>query len=179
MAHIVAGIHSLPEYLDIYHNRPDCLIPEHCPYCGYNVLAPYGFYNRQSHRENDLGHSLNPIPIRRFHCKNCKRTCSSLPECIPPRRWYIWSTQQECLQGHLEGESLETISNKVRPSLKTIHRWLTRLKEQFLQHLDQLKQQLPELGRLSGFAEVWRSCLSSMRLSQAMLILHEAGIPVP
>ncbi|MBK9442558.1 MAG: hypothetical protein IPN53_15175 [Comamonadaceae bacterium] len=30
----------------------------------------------------------NPVPILRYLCNACKHTCSRLPACIAPRRWF-------------------------------------------------------------------------------------------
>ena len=96
MAGILAGITSLIQYK----NRAEYSLEENfrlkqCPCCGKSNPWRHGTYPRESDRINPSSESLNSILIDRYYCSACGKTCSVLPECIPPRRWYLWETPQE------------------------------------------------------------------------------------
>ncbi|WP_226382967.1 DUF6431 domain-containing protein [Burkholderia mayonis] len=55
----------------------------------------HGCYDRKADRSADG--QLNPVSVPRFRCPSCRRTCSRLPLCICPRRWYGWALQQQVL----------------------------------------------------------------------------------
>ena len=57
----------------------------------------HGHYRRKTDREGQEGVYLDPVPIPRFYCRHCQATCSRLPGCIAPRRWYSWLVQQAVL----------------------------------------------------------------------------------
>lgn len=94
---IAKGIKTIPEYLKVVGNDPNRLHPDHCPRCGFNKLQFHGSYNRKPDRSGNSATTLNPVPIMRYACLGCAKTCSTLPECIAPRRWYLWSIQQAVL----------------------------------------------------------------------------------
>jgi transposase-like protein len=176
MPHIVAGVLSLAQHIKIHQhpskmNRPSC-----CPYCGKSNVWAHGDYPRKSDRATG---EFNPILIPRFFCPNCQKTCSALPECIPPRRWYMWYTQQLVLLDLLLGKSLNSVSQTREPSRSTCRRWWERLKEQFLLHRDALCGHLNELGRSIDFSDFWKHGLFFMSLDRAMLLCHVAGVAIP
>ena len=90
---------SLAKYCDIFKFKSIAkqFRPKFCPHCGHNKLWPHGTYDRKADRSNSAEPTLNPIKISRYICCKCHRTCSQLPECIPPRRWYLWSIQQTAI----------------------------------------------------------------------------------
>jgi hypothetical protein len=110
MREIIANIHSLAQHLKMMLQDPEHYKPGCCPHCGLDILWNHGVYLRKSDRLNPPSQSLNLIPIPRFYCDGCKRTCSVLPECIPPRRWYLWATQQMVLSLVLLGISYRKIA---------------------------------------------------------------------
>jgi hypothetical protein len=93
MRRIVAGITTLEEHLETIRQKPEVYRPLSCPHCGIKHLRQHGYYYRKADRRVQRP-SLNPVPICRYRCGGCRRTCSRLPECIAPRRWYHWSVQQ-------------------------------------------------------------------------------------
>lgn len=97
MTSIVPNILSLAQYLEALKNISEPYIIEICPTCGYFGLWHHGIRYRKSDREATADTTLNPIPILRFYYSACHYTCSALPECIPPRRWYLWSVQSVVL----------------------------------------------------------------------------------
>lgn len=146
-----------------------------CVYCGSPHVWYYGYYYRKSDRSG----KLNPIAIQRFFCRSCKRTFSVLPECIPPRRWYLWDIQQSALILWLKKLSYRSISQRILPSRKTIRRWIIRLQDQFLIHSDQLKTFFKDLYSYNTFDAFWSRILNQWRLSKAMVILNNANVIIP
>lgn len=176
---IVSGIATLEQYLFILQEAVESLRPKCCIHCGMLNLRHHGHYDRKSDRENSEEHSLNPVPILRFYCPHCKRTCSVLPECIPPRRWYVWSVQHIVLLLLILGNSFRVVASRASPSRSTCRRWWNRLKDRFLQHRDALSAQISKLGHAIDFNAFWNSCLAEISLDQAMLVCHLAGVVIP
>lgn len=105
MRPIIKAIKTLSHYLSCLKENAKRFKPEQCIHCGAGCLWSHGFYERKPDRPSGNGPTLNPIPILRFYCKLCRRTCSVLPEAIPPRRWYLWSIQQAVIISVLMGKA--------------------------------------------------------------------------
>jgi len=104
MNRIVSGISTLRQHIETLRSKPEVYRPRRCPSCGHGVLWHYGCYSRKADRRPTSAEtSLNPIPIPRYLCSSCLHSCSRLPECIPPRRWYSWLLQQKALKSLLAG----------------------------------------------------------------------------
>lgn len=176
MRHIIPGILSLVEYLRTYHQSPQQLRPQQCHHCGGITLWCHGHYDRKSDRESN---TLNPIPIARFYCPLCHHTCSVLPECIPPRRWYLWLVQQAAFLLKLAGHSYREISRQLLPSRHTISRWWGHWQERHPQFSFVLRTLRPRWGYAPDFQAFWNRCLSEMALSQAMFWINQQGVIVP
>ena len=118
MAIILPGINSLVEHLQALQKEPESYRPKKCARCANVGLWCHGCYYRKTDRK-DLGEPcLNPIPILRFICPCCHSTCSVLPECIPPRRWYLWEVPQLIFLLLLAGNSINKATasqNKEKP----------------------------------------------------------------
>lgn len=179
MAWIVSDILTLAQYFSTTQQQVLLYNQGHCPHCGQAGLWNHGHYERKADRTRGANKSLNPILIQRFICKHCRRTCSVLPECIPPKRWYLWDMQQIALWMLLAGNSLSACAKKIIPSRHTIKRWKTRLKEQFHLHKDVLCDQFVELGRTTDFRDFWQTFFKNNHLSKAMRLCHVAGVPIP
>ncbi len=106
MRRIIKAIKSLSDYLILLKKNPELLRPEQCSHCGAGGLWSHGSYDRKPDRNPGKGRSLNPTPVLRFYCHQCKRTCSTLPEILSPKRWYCWSVQQAVLMSVLLGKVL-------------------------------------------------------------------------
>lgn len=173
---------SLEQYLKELKNsgahkfRPKC-----CPHCQRHGLRAHGHYNRKADRQlYPHEHSnLNPIPILRFYCPHCRRTCSVLPECIAPRRWYSWKEQEHCLVASFHESSVQKIAKKFLPSRQTINRWLHWVVDRFKEFRPDLQSRFPFLGYESEALNWWKKLLKKMRLSATMVILNKMGISVP
>jgi len=179
MRKIVADISSLLQHIIELNKNIERYRPESCSYCGSMKLRRHGYYTRKADRENAGESNYNPVKIARFYCPGCRRTCSVLPECIPPRRWYLWRIQQSCIGLVLGGKSFIQVEKQTLPSRWTISRWINKLKEQFGLHTFHLKSCISELGHSNSFERFWKNCLEKMSLSKAMLILNNLGVIIP
>ncbi len=180
MTLILPGIFSLVQHLSTLRREPESYRPDRCP-CGHTRVWRHGCYTRKADRK-DLGEQgLNPVPIPRFYCPECGCTCSRLPECIPPRSWYLWKVRQAVFLLLLAGNSLgrTAASNGSRVSRKSIKRWWRRLHDHHPSLSLNLLPHFPCLGRHAGFAEFWQALLALRPLSSAMAVLHAEGGAVP
>jgi len=179
MSLILPGILSLAQHLKSLRRDPESYRPQKCP-CGHARVWCHGCYTRKADRQ-DLGQPCLDIQIPRFYCPECRCTCSVLPECIPPRSWYLWEVRQVIFLLLLAGTSLSRThaSNGSRASRKTIKRWWRRFHDSFLTHSFHLRLRFPCLGRRQQFAEFWRILLGLHPLSSAMCLLHHEGVLVP
>lgn len=179
MYRIVASIISLQQHLDSLANHTIIYRPRVCPHCSFGQLWRHGCYERKADRTGSTLGSLNPIPIPRFLCRGCHQTCSRLPECIPPRRWYHWAIQQAVLLTLLTECSLRRCSKQCGLDRHTIRRWWSGLQERHPEFALFLRMRFPELGRSIDFSAFWQNCWQSMSLSQAMAWLDWQGVIVP
>ncbi len=179
MSSILAKITSLGQHIKHLCDHPQDYRPPQCPHCHKAGVWIHGSYGRMADRDEKTGGHLNPVTIPRFRCPHCKKTCSVLPECIPPRRWYLWDIQQAVLQLLLAGHPLPSTKPARHPGIATIRHWWNWFQESFLCHADALRSRFPEFGRLVGFYEFWKTCLTKMSLSEAMYWLHKSGLSIP
>jgi len=179
MRTIISNIPSLLQYLSDLSNNTKDFRPSNCLDCGCGGLWAHGHYSRKSDRDSTGEANLNPIPVYRFYCHYCRHTCSVLPECIPPHRWYLWNIQQQVIQKLLTGESVNRISQTELPSRWTISRWMKSLKSRFDEFASYLKSGFAWLGYFSDFTDFWQACFAQRPLSQVMLFLNNQGVIVP
>jgi hypothetical protein len=178
MRNIIPNILFLFQYLIALSNFEN-FRPSNCPICGCGGLWVHGHYERKCDRTSTGEANLNPIPILRFFCHHCQHTCSVLPECIPPRRWYLWIIQQRVIEKMLIGEPVNCISQSALPSRWTIKRWMNELTSRFVEFAACLKSGFSWLGYCSDFNDFWRACFARMTLSQSMVFLNNHGVIVP
>lgn len=176
---ILAGITSLWQYVKGFEQTRRLDPCTGCPHCGQSGLWLHGTYDRKADRSGHQEQSLNPIFIQRYYCQNCRKTCSALPECLPPRRWYLWEVQQTALMRTLKGKSFNAVARVLTPSRDTIRCWIARFREQFHVHKDVLCSHFMVLGQAIDFADFWHACLGNLSLAQAMRLCHVAGVPIP
>ena len=179
MPAILAEIETLIQHIQHWQSNPEDYRPEKCLHCKHVGLHHHGHYLRKVDRENTAEHSLNPIEIPRFYCSQCRRTCSVLPECIPPYRSYLWSIQQLTLLLILQGHSFSHAARESLPSRWSIKRWYQRLCEQFQAHALHLRSLFSSLGYADDFNTFWCACLKRINLSKAMYLLHQSGVVIP
>jgi transposase-like protein len=180
MHRIVSSITTLAQHIHVVEHSPEDFRPEHCPHCGLSVLWSHGVYHRKADRSGDrdaAGQSLNPVPICRYSCAGCRRTCSRLPLCIAPRRWYDWAVQQAVLQKLLNGWSLSHCGRFHGIHRNTGRRWLDWLRSRSEIFMFHLRSRLPEWGRIDA-PNFWRAMPDGMSLAHAMAWLdREIDVP--
>lgn len=180
MAWILSDILSLIQYINISPiEYSEERLQVRCDFCGKLKLWLHGKYPRAADRINSSKDSLNPIWIQRYYCPTCRKTTSVLPECIPPRRWYLWETQQEVILLFLLGNSARSIEKQAKPSRHTIRRWIAWLTVQFKVHKDVLCNHFPSFGLFLEPVSFWKHVFDKLALSTAMRICHVAGVSIP
>jgi len=177
MPWILSGILSLIQY-KIELDQGNCRLKQ-CACCGRSNPWRHGCYSRDADRINPSSESLNPILIQRYYCPDCGKTFSVLPECIPPRRWYLWETQQATILLFLLNRSARATEKQVKPSRYTIKRWVAWIVTQFKLHKDVLCNRFPSFGLFIEPADFWRHVFNQLPLSTAMRLCHVAGVSVP
>ncbi len=179
MCRILPAIDSLDQHLFHLEHHPEAYRPPQCPHCGLGGVWRHGHYQRKADREGKDGVYLNPVPIPRFYCRHCQATCSRLPSCIAPRRWYSWMAQQVVLAVLLGGSSVRQAARMSRPSRRTIHRWWRWLEDRFSRYSFHLRSHFPELGRCASQTAFWLACFRRMSLADAMAWLDRDGVLIP
>lgn len=179
MLHILPRILSLCQYKFEIDNNPEQNRPDRCVYCGKAHPRRHAKYQRKVERDSASAGSRSSVFIQRYYCPACGRTTSALPECIPPRRWYLWEIQQCVFVLSLLGKSAYAIAKESTPSHHTISRWIARFHEQFILHKDTLCAYFSELGRTSELTAFWLTCFKTITLGAAMRICHVAGVFIP
>ncbi len=179
MNRILSANSQLREHIAHIAHAPQAYRPDKCPYCGVAHPWLHGLYWRKADRDATAGASKNPVPVARFCCSSCRRTCSRLPLCIAPRRWYNWEMQQCVLLWLLSDQSLHQVSWWAGPSRSTVRRWREWLRLRSERFMFCLRSRFPELGRIDdSWQAFWCNCLDQMPLRQAMAWLdRELAIP--
>lgn len=171
MDRIVGSISCLAEHLIAVVTDAELYRPEACPHCRRAGVWRHGCYHRKADRSAGGAESLNPVPVLRFLCRACARTCSRLPACIAPRRWYDWVVQQAVLLLLLSGVSLHGCAHCSGRDRRTVRRWRDWLGERGEQFAFFLRSRLPELGRVADFDAFWRNVIDEVSLQQACALL--------
>jgi hypothetical protein len=180
MNRILAANPSLLQHILQVQHAPQAYSPFACPHCGIACPWHHGVYLRKADRSDTADASFNPVPVCRFICRRCRRTCSRLPLAIAPRRWYDWDSQQRVLVWLLSELSLHQASARACLDRRTVRRWYAWLREQTEIFAFHLRSRFPEqLGRIGGDWKVfWRTCLDLMPLRDAMALLdRELDVP--
>lgn len=178
MHRIVGSIVSLVQHLATVFTDPEVYRPAACPHCGRGGVWHHGCYHRKADRSGGGADSLNPIPVLRFRCPGCSRTCSRLPACIAPRRWFDWVVQQAVLLLLLGGASLRHCERCSGRDRRTARRWRDWLLEGNDRFGFFLRSRSPELGRLADFESFWRHVIEEVSLQRAMTWL-DCDLVVP
>ena len=181
MDRIVESVSSLVLHLIAVATDPEIYRPAACPHCRCSGMWRHGCYHRKADRSaggTGDAESLNPVPVLRFLCRACERTCSRLPACIAPWRWYDWLVQQAVLVLLLGGSSLRHCAHCTGRDRRTVRRWWAWLQERADRFAFSLRSRLPELGRLAGFESFWRNVIDGLSLQQAMVLLdRDMNVP--
>jgi hypothetical protein len=179
MQRIVESVKTLDEHLHAVKTTPDVYRPAACPHCRAGRMWHHGHYERKADRSASGAQSRNPVRVLRFICGVCARTCSRLPLCIAPRRWYDWAVQQVVLLLLLAGSSLHHCCGCTGRARHTVRRWRDWLRKRSQEFSFHLRSRVAELGRHSVDHEsFWRGVLAHMPLAQAMALL-DRDLSVP
>ncbi len=168
MYRILASVTTLEQHMNAVANDSEAYRPEACPHCRAGGLWRHGCYHRKADRAVGTQESRNPVPVLRFLCRACCRTCSRLPACICPRRWYDCAMQQVVLLLILAGCSVHQCCRdtcRVRATVRRWRDWLSARSECFAFFL---RSRFPELGRHTERDSFWRHVMQGMSLAQAM-----------
>jgi hypothetical protein len=168
MQRMVAAITSLPQHFDALRDRPEVYRPASCPRCGFGRLWLHGCYQRKADRQSLSTATRNSTPVLRFCCVSCRRTCSRLPGCLAPRRWYDWALQQAALLALLLGNSVRRCHAALRPARSTLRRWRDWLQARHDEFAFHLRSRFPEWGRAVDRCAFWQTCLAQQSLAGAM-----------
>jgi transposase-like protein len=166
MNRIVGSIASLAQHLVTLATDPEQYRPAACPHCGYARVWRHGCYHRKADRAG--GGALNPVAVLRFLCGACPQSCSRLPACMAPRRWYDWAAQQAVLILLLLGESVHSCARTSGLDRRTVRRWRDWLHERDAVFAFLLRSRWPELGRVADFDAFWRHVIDERSLQQVM-----------
>ena len=173
MNRILGTITTLDQHFVELANGGDAYRPANCPHCQVGGLWHHGCYHRKADRSVAGSEPrANAVAILRFLCNACLRTCSRLPACIAPRRWYDWAMQQIVLLLLLTGGSLHQGCHQTGRARSTLRRWRDWLHARSAQFTFFLRSRLPELGRLPE-PNFWPQVIASISLTEAMTQLDQ------
>nr|VFJ46132.1 MAG: hypothetical protein BECKDK2373B_GA0170837_101243 [Candidatus Kentron sp. DK] len=179
MCRMISSVRALTQHSLTLNIDPSAYKPERCPQCGVAGLWAHGVYYRKGDRSVASANQSVLIPIPRFCCPHCGATCSCLPACLSPRRWYPWSAQELALLLALAGTPLTCIRKWVSASVDTIRRWRAWLAERtgtFEFHLRSVFKNLGHHDRTDAF---WLDVLRKPGLSKAMDAVCHQRVVVP
>ena len=173
MDRILASITSLEQHAQALAGDSEADRPTACPRCQRGGLWRHGFYERKADRRVGVSadDSLNPVAVPRYLCRACERTCSRLPACIAPRRWFDWAVQQFVLLMLLAGCSVHRCGVCTGRDRHTVGRWRDWLRERSEGCAFFLRSRCPEFGRFADHAVFWRNVIEVLSLAQAMALL--------
>jgi transposase-like protein len=115
-------------YLDQAKHR-ESVCPAGCPNCGgEGCLIGHGYYQRKA-KGADQAYL---IWIKRWFCKNCRRTLSVIPNFLLPHRQYLVRIVQAVVAAFYESlQSWERVTENCAkngtPGLRTMQRWCKAL----------------------------------------------------
>ena len=118
--------------------------PSACPLCqALDSLIGHGFYRR---KPLDQAHAYL-ISLRRWRCKGCHRTTSSLPSFLLPCRHYLLAVIQQALIARHEQQAshaqvVQQCAPEGAPSPRTLGRWLSSFADQAPRWLGAVQQTL-------------------------------------
>jgi hypothetical protein len=183
MLRIVPLVASLQEHLDRLSEKPEDYRPAGCPQCGLARPWHHGHYDRKADRGSGR---LNPVPVPRYVCGRkggCQATCSTVPSCLPPRRWYLWNVQGAVLLALLSGISLrrcaDTFGCILGPSRRTVRRWWRWLQARHDLFSFHLRHHEPEWGGAVHWTQFWCRALAQQPLRELMAYLDRERLIVP
>ena len=176
---ILSEIHTFSQHFITLTEEPELYRPAQCLHCQGTTIWNHGVYYRKPDRINHGTSCMNEIPIPRFQCASCKRTFSTLPECVAPHRWYPWVIQQWCLWLSFQGWSVNQLSQHFPMARNTISRWYHWASDKFNQHYQVICERDWSMGFYADVRRFWQHWLDSKPFSTAMVLLNQQGVDVP
>lgn len=173
MNRILGAITTLEQHFVEIANGGDVYRPLNCPHCQASGLWRHGCYCRKADHAACSDEARNLVPILRFLCRLCSRTCSGLPACIAPRRWYGWGIQQLVLLMVMAGIPLLQCCQQTGRARSTVRRWRDWLHARTDSFSFFLRSRFPDLGRVYDPAAFWPQVMSAISLAQAMAWLDQ------
>ena len=182
---ILAGIATWEQHRQVLADDPGRYRPANCAHCSRRGLWRHGVYHRHLPASSPSPGTVISIP--RFFCPHCRRTHSTLPAFLPPRRWFPWLIQQLALVSALDGRSLmQTVDHLFgqcgpsrTPEISTVHRWLKRWRQRFSLHRLHLNNAQPALGYCESFTDFWQACLAWRPLMEIIALLNQFNCVIP
>lgn len=179
MCRMIGSIRTLAQHFLTLNIAPSVYKPKRCPQCKHGVLWAHGVYYRQGDRSLISEKRSVSTPVPRFRCPHCNTTCSRLPGCLSPRRWYPWDAQAMALFLVFRGNSLALIRKLVVASEDTIRRWRAWLAEHAETFEFHLRSVFSHLGRNGQGEDFWYAALREKELSRMMATVCRLGEAVP
>jgi hypothetical protein len=176
---IISSIRTMDQHFQALDSNPSIYHPEYCDQCGRSGLWGHGVYHRKGDRSITGSYRYTAIPIPRFLCPHCGVTCSRLPACLAPRRWYPWGTQALAIFLVITGHSLVCATDLCGAVPCTVRRWQRWLQERSVELSFHLRSLFPSLGRYGEDDAFWSSSLRSMSFADAMAAVCHQGVAVP
>ena len=149
--------------------------PERCPRCGVKgSLIGHGYYWRKP-RDQLQAYRLK---VKRWLCKECKRTVSVLPNFLLSYRHYLLRVIEAVLALRLESLAswaviLASSASGGYPALRTIQRWCSSFWEQAEHWLKSVQEWLARQDSRSGWLDAQGEALQSNHPAQALLAASE------
>ena len=179
MHRIVPDIDTLEQHLNQLTINPERYRPAQCQSCGLKGVWAHGCYVRKCDRGLPEHGAKNTIPIPRYYCPGCHHTCSRLPSCVAPRRWYLWWVQQQALLALLLGDPVRAVSRRFMPGRHTLRRWLAWLHQKDLGYRFTLATYFTTLGHHQWWGDYWHQAMSCQGLDVLMATLDRDGLCIP
>lgn len=173
MNRILGSITTLDQHFIEVANGGDVYRPLNCPHCQACGLWRHGCYCRKADHAPGGDEPRRLVPILRFLCRFCSRTCSRIPACIAPRRRYGWAIQQVVLLMMMTGVSLLQCCLQTGRARSTVRRWRDWLHARTDSFAFFLRSRFPELGRVSDLHSFWQQVMNTLSLAQAMAWLDQ------
>lgn len=137
-------------------------------------MIGHGYYRRKP--RDQLW--VYPLWIKRWRCKECKRTISVLPNFLLRYRQYLLRVIGAVLALRLEGLAswaaiLASVAGSGYPALRTLQRWCASFREQAARWLKAVQEWLAQQDSRSGWLDAQGEALRISDPEQALLLASE------
>jgi hypothetical protein len=137
-------------------------------------MIGHGYYQRKPRDEL----TVYPLKIKRWRCKECKRTVCVLPNFLLSYRQYLLRVIEAELALRFErqaswAEMMAKVVASGCPALRTIQRWCASYAEQAERWLKAVQERLAQQDSLSGWLDAQGEALKAQGVEQALLRASE------